>query len=85
MKRTLIRITIAVLCLGATAIMGLVAFDLIFGAKPIFEGTLLESIPQPWQNVLGAIFLMVVLLVMVVLSVRIIKRSFSMVNPQDLF
>jgi NADH:ubiquinone oxidoreductase subunit 5 (subunit L)/multisubunit Na+/H+ antiporter MnhA subunit len=85
MKRALIRITIAVLCLGATALMGWVAFDLILGEKPIFEGTLMESIPQPWQNVLGAILLIVVLLVMGILSVRIIIRAFSMEKPEDLF
>ncbi len=85
MKRTVIRLVITVICIGATAIVGWVAFDLIFGKKPVFEGTLLESVPPPWNNVVGTILLLGVLFVMGFVSVRVIKKAFSMENPQDLF
>lgn len=62
-----------------------VAFDLFFGEEAFFEGTLMESIPQPWQNVIGATMLILVSAIMGLLSVRIVKRAYSMENPQDLF
>ena len=85
MRRTLIRVVIVVICAGATALMGWVAFDLLFGDKPILKGTLLESMPPIWRNVIGTLLLLGVLLVMGVLSIRVIKKAFSMENPQDLF
>jgi hypothetical protein len=84
-KKNAIRLVIAAICIGATAIVGWVAFDLLFGKKPVMEGTLLESIPPPWNNVVGTILLLGVLVAMGIISVRVIKKAFSIQSPQGLF